>query len=397
MSKAPNLSKHFWLHLGLFIAFNLLLYLFINKFHDLVRFKSEAYFRNAHHYTIDPRSEGKPFNFFSALAQYDAQWYLKISDANYSFNYDFEETVDKKNDMSNLSYAFFPLLPMLINLSHFVISDLETAAFVTTNLLLLLNFLSLYLMLSKLSNRNTAVKTIWLLMLFPFSIFFRSYFGENLQLLLSIWFLFFLIKNQYYAASIFLGFLGLTKGIVLPIGLLFAILMTGKLLKKQISLKTYLISALISSLGILSWIGFNYLETGDFLYFQKVQSAWYFEFPVPPPIYNLILIINMPLLPFHTIHASFVDVVICLLSLWLIVWSYKKLPLYLWLYSLMLWILPFFTRDLASFSRYQSASFPLFYALAKHLSGWRYYFLLIISGILLFITSAFFVNWYWIG
>ena len=181
------MNKKFHLNLGIFLIINIIFYGFIILFNTRIPFSAYDYRVNAHHYLTDQRINKKSFNLLDALGQYDAQWYLKIAEKGYPKN-PAPETLDNKKIMGGLSYAFFPFYPVILSIFNAPIGNIEFSAFTVANILLILNFLSLYFMIKQFYSPGIAFKTIFLLFLFPFSMFYRSYFTEGLFLFLLIWF-----------------------------------------------------------------------------------------------------------------------------------------------------------------------------------------------------------------
>jgi hypothetical protein len=271
------------------------------------------------------------------------------------------------------------------------------AAFIFSNLLLAIGFSSLYLFISHFYSPGLAVKTVWLFFAFPFSIFYRSYYTENLLLILSIWFLYFLINRRFTISAIFLSLLNITKGRLFPLNLMFVCLLFFYYRKHHTPFRHYLLPMLICMLPISIWIAFNYLSTGDPLFFSRVIDLWE---PAPPFISllkNLIVIINFPFLALHSFHSSQIDVFMLILSLILIYKCRAYLRRELWWFTFLITLFPLLVIDLMSFSRYQTLCFPLFLYVAAKLPRPAYFIVLTVMIPLLFITSLYFVNWYWVG
>lgn len=397
MLKIFHFYKNYFYVISGILLINLFLYVFIINFHRTFPLERYNYLSNAHHYLKDKRIEGEEFNFLRALGQFDAQWYLKTASRGYPKSPNLTDVSDK-NRMEGLTYAFFPLYPSLIKATNILVPDLELAAFILTNILMILNALSLYYVITKLYSQKTAYKTVLIMFLFPFSIFFRSYFAEGLQLLLLIWFSYFWIKERFFFSSLLLSLLCLAKGnsiIFIPFFLL-SLFQCWR--EKKIKLRKLLVVSFVSILGIAIWILFNYINTGHPFYFYNIQKAWVPNgLNPPPPFYTLMLILNFAWLPLHSFHYSKIDVIIFLIFVTLLFNSKKILKKELWTISLLTLALPLFTRDLMSFSRYQSVSFPLFIYLATILKPTYFYILAIFFGAGLLVTSLFFINWYWIG
>lgn len=392
-SKDPTFLKA----LFIFSLLNIFLYLFITFFYSSVPFHKQNYFLNAHHYFDDPRIEGRNFNLIESLGVYDAQWYLKIADSGYPKNPDNTNQNDK-DTMNGLTYAFFPLYPTLVATLNQIFKNVELSAFFISNVLLVLNFSSLYFVISKWKDKSVALKTIFLLFFFPLSIFFRSYFTEGLYLFLFIWFCYFFLDNRFLKAAFFLGLMNITRGNGVLLNLLFLFFLYQHFKQKGFSLNYLVLSIIFLSLPLLCWFIFNYFQTTDFLYFTKVQSNWFQSTNIfNPIIHNLKLIFSWPILPIHSFHLSKLEVIMIITSTGFLLFSKKYLSSKLWLITLSLWIFPLIFKDLMSFSRYTIFIFPIFLYLASLLSNKKFLILTILFYLCLLVSSLYFINWYWIG
>lgn len=385
---------------GAFFAFlllNLLLYLFIINFDKQIPFNKENYLNNFHHFFEDPRIKGGEFNFLNSLGQSDSQWYLKIATAGYPKNPSDVYFQGYKGSWEVLIYAFFPLYPIILYLFNFLFKNIELTAFVVANLLMILNFFSLYFVISKLFKPDLAFKTIFLIFTFPFSIFFRSYFTEGLYLFLLVWFSYFLIKKKFLLSAFFLGFLNITRGngLFLNFMLLYYIIIG---IQNKYSLKKAFLAIALLVAPFFAWMYFNFLNTGNYLYFYFVQGNWFPSTNIFEPILsNIVTILSFNDLRFHLFHSSKVDVIAIIVSGALIFFSRKFLPNKLWWISFSLWILPLVFKDIMSFSRYLIIIFPLFIYLAYVLPQKAYFITVAVFLSCLFFVSIYFVNWYWIG
>lgn len=386
----------FWLCFAIFIILNILLYFFIFFFNSKIPFSKFDYKVNAHHYFIDSRIKGVKFDFFRALGQWDAQWYLKIANEGYPRNPK-NTDLNQKQVIDGLSYAFFPLYPIILSLVNFPIKNIELAAFITSNVLMAANFFSLYIVIRNLYSRNEVLKTIFLLFFFPFAIFYRSYFTEGLFLLLLVWFSYFLIKKQWLRTAFLLSFLFVTRPNGVVFGLLFLFFIVKAYRHKQISRRLVIISLGISTFPFLGWLAFCFVNTGSPVYWMTVQSNWgYPSFPFSL-FWNIFVIFNFFSLPLHSFHVSRIDVLTVIIVGILLFISRKKMRPEFWWIIFILWVVPLITRDIMSYTRYQIVSFPLFFYLAQKLRGRGYVYVLSVFCLGLFLLSIYFVNWYWVG
>lgn len=386
-----NMKKHFLV----FVLINILFFVFIAKFHNLTSFNSLNYVYAAHHYFSDPQASGKPFNLLRSLGQYDAQWYLKIASSGYPFHPKINSNADKRI-MDGLTYAFFPLYPMLIRLVSIAFGNIELSAFSLSIVLLIANFFSLYFVTGRLFSKSLAIKSILLIFLFPFSVFFRSYFTEGLYLFLLIWFSYFLIRKKLLLAAIALGLLNMTKGSGLLLDALYLYVLWKEVKEKKTSLANACKLIVILVVPFLLWMLFCFIQTGNPLYFYTVRSAWY-NSPIPPLLYNFSLLFLFPFLPVHSFHYSQIDILVVLIASLILMKSRKFLGFNLWWIAFILWINPLLASDTMSFTRYQSVSFPLFIYIANILPNKLYWLVLLLFAIGFAVVSLFFVNWWWIG
>jgi Gpi18-like mannosyltransferase len=393
MPKKLSLSTSFLL----FVILNLSLYLFVIFFHSLLPFQNSRYLSDSYHYFEDPVASGGQFLFLRSWGQYDAQWFLTIAQNGYPLH-PTAPSFATQSPHSGLIYAFFPLYPITLAIFDQAFHHLELTAFILNNLLLVLNFYSLIRLISLKYPLSVSLKTIALLFTFPFSIFFRSYFSESLYLFLLIWFVYFLMQKKFIAASLLLGLTNITRGSGILCNLFFLYLLFRSYLHKSVSTKQVVVSFFFICLPLELWVFYNYIQTGDPLYFHHVLSTWFIS-PnfLSPLLHNLYSITILPFLPFHFFHTSQIDTSILIVGSILLYLSRKHLPQELWGTALCLWLTPLLTHDLMSFSRYSSVVFPLFIYLAKILKPPLFCVTVFLFTIGLFVTSLFFVNWYWVG
>jgi Gpi18-like mannosyltransferase len=386
--------------LFIFLILNFLFFVNIYTFHSKVEFHSFNYRVNAHHFIADRRVEGKTFNLINALGQYDAQWYLKIAKEGYPVNPPVPRMVNK-SDLSGLTYAFFPLYPLVIKFFNFFFKNVELSAFLLSLFLIFINYGSLLFIVKKHFNYSLAVKTSFLLFFFPFAVFFRSYFTEGLYLFLLLWFSYFLFEKKYIRSSFFLSLLNITKANGFLLNIVFVFLTFRDFRKRKIKLPEFAISVILATAPFLLWMCFNYLNTGNFIYFLYVRSFWsasnFTAIPFLAILHNIALIILFPLLPLHAFHTSEVDLLTVLVFFLFLIKNKKILPKTYWLIALSLWLSPLLVTDTMSFSRYQSVNFPIFIYLAHILKGKPYAFIFFLFLSLFAIVSLFFVNWWWVG
>jgi len=379
-----------------FSLLNLFIYIFILGFHNAIPFSSFDYFRNAHHFIKDSRVSEHKFKLINNLAQYDAQWYLKIAENGYP-------TTSSKEDLSNrsfsgLSFAFFPMYPATIGVLNFIFRNILLSAFLFSNLMLFVNFVSLIFVARKIESEDIAIKTAFLLFFFPFSIFYRSYFTESLFLFLLIWFSYFFIKKQNKLSGLFLGLLNITRGAGVLIYIPYFYYLLQDFRKKKVNIVQLIQSVALSVIPIALWVFYVYHKTGDLFYFMKTRSAWTGEHSFVNQIIdniNRVAIFSSQAL--HSFHSSKIDIAVILLVFSILVFSLGQINKKLWLISLCIFLAPLIFNDTMSYTRMQIVSFPLFLFISKILRKEMVYFMFALFYVGLLITSIIFINWYWVG
>jgi Gpi18-like mannosyltransferase len=392
-------TKYFFVTLSLFIVLQISIYLTIILFHQAIPFESTAYLYASHHYVLDARANGGAFSFLRSLGVWDAQWYLRIADAGYPSKALFDAHPDPRY-MGALSYAFFPLYPILLAMVNFFVHNIELTAFVVANMLLLANFFSMYYIVTKLFTKEIAVKTICLVFLFPFSIFYRSYFTESLFLLLLLWYGYFLIRQKWFLTAIFGSLLFVTR----PNGLFLLGVYVWQfiiaILRNKTSWMKLMLYIPLSLLPMVLWCLYCLQLTGNPFYWHKVQWVWFKSSSIGATFFeNIYHMTGFFTYQLHGTRDSQIDILMVLITAGLLIWSKKFFRKYpqLWWISFTICITPLLVKDLMSYSRYQVISYPLFIFLAAKVTGWKFYVLCGIFFALLLYTSVYFVNWQWVG
>ncbi|HSX08789.1 MAG TPA: hypothetical protein VLF93_01395 [Candidatus Saccharimonadales bacterium] len=380
--------------LVLFFVINTFLYSWIGLFHSSVPLNKFEYFTNANHYIPDSRLQTGTFSLVNAVAQYDSQWYLKIADKGYP-NHPTGTLKEKRGVMNTLLYNFFPLYPLLIAVINFFVRDVQLSAFIISNGFLLASVVSLYFVVSQWFSKNVAIKTILLILLFPFGIFLRGYYSEGLRLLLFIWFCYGLTHRKYFLSSVMVGLLSITSGISLVLLPFFYAALWFYRRKEKISWGRIFLYFIIAIVPLSIWMIFCFVQTGDAFIFVHTRYAW--ERPkIFPLFYNIFLLAYFPFLPFRDFYSSQIDV----LSIWLTICvaflSKNVLPKVVWLATIVLAVAPLFVQDSVSFARFTIVLFPFFVYIAATLKRRYFVSLLIFFIVGILISSLYFVNWYWI-
>lgn len=387
-------DRQFRRHLLAFVVFNVVLYLGIFLWHGQLPLNIQNYLHSSHHHYTDARIHNpESFDFLRALGQYDAQFYLKIADDGYASDPSGES--QDKTDMGKLAYAFSPAYPLLIAGVKPIFQSVELSAFIVTQFTLLLGFTSVYWLVARWFSAGLAIKTAWLVFVYPFSIFYRSYFSEGLFLILLAILLNALLANKKVVGAIAAGWLIITRFIGVAASIVYIYWLIGQHRKKEVSLRTTLGLIAVVFLPIFGYMLLNYFNTGDPLYFISVRSSWIMD--LAPPLATFSAAANFLSSPLHFFHSSQIDVLSIVVAGALLYFSRGWLPRTWWQVAFLIWLIPILTTDTMSASRYQIINLPLFIYAAHILTSKYYRGLATMSAIGLFIVSIYFINWYWVG
>lgn len=206
-------------------------------------------------------------SFIGTMCKWDCKWYLTIINNGYD---DVVRTTPKLwRGLAN--WAFFPLYPVIIAFLKFFIPINPVIIGITLNqIFVFFAAIFLYKLLRLNFNDLNSRFGVTLLIFSPFSIYFTSLYTESLFLLLSVSGFYFLRTNSFFTSSVLGGLLSATR----PVGIMFLIPIFISFLRKRINLNSLVILGFISSLGLLLFMLFLYIKTGDALAFQHIQKGW---------------------------------------------------------------------------------------------------------------------------
>lgn len=307
-------------------------------------------------------------------------------------------------ESSQYSQAFFPLYPLFIKLvtlhsGNFLIG------LIFTNIIFLLALIVFYKLMEIDFSKKVALYSTILLMIFPTSFYFGSLYSESLFLFFTVSTIYLLRKKNYLAAGVY-GLLACSTRILglwlIPVYLIEVYLeYKNKNIKKNIS-SNIIIGLFLIPLGVLLYmlyLGFNFNDPILFLSSQPAFGAERNSFPIvttPQVFFRYIkMILTTPansLLFFNV----FLEFSFTLISLLLLIISFRKIRFSYWFFSLGCWLTPTLTGTLSSMPRYILMMFLLLSILAK--ISKRYFLLLVILFIILgmFLTGLF-TRGYWIA
>lgn len=316
-------------------------------------FNNANYFANFHFPPMDAPG------FLNRFKTWDAQHYLYLADFGYRPNF--------------LSDAFYPLFPYLIRWVGFLFWDdhLLTGLILST-LFTVTGMIFLYKLVAELYDSTLAFQACVLLLVFPMGFFLGFVYADALFFMLVTAFFYGWHKEKK----------GLVYGTVFlmswtrPVGILMSLVILGALYLKENRSKWRMALGAVSAniFGFILYLLFMKKVTGDYWsgflsqhYFQSGYSVLSFFHPLQWVIKN-----------FVTLHWTWngpMDGVLSRIMLigliLLLIRGAQKIPLFLFLYVLVIGFASAFSGDLMSFPRYWLSLFPVFILLAMELKGVR--------------------------
>jgi len=318
---------------------------------------------------------------------------------------------------------FLPLFPMIIAAISYPLSiflEIQPYGPVTfwtglliSNFFFLLAIHYLYKLLRLDYKKETVMRTILLLIVFPTSFFFVSVYTESLFLLLSVLSIFSARKKQWGRAICFAMLLTITRlpGILITIPLLYEFI-TNEIklkeidqLRKLLTLRNMakLLPFLLITLPLFGYSYFNYLKWQDPLFFihahdlgnSRSVSSLVFPLVTVYRYLKIFLTVNFNLYEFWVAIIEFISLIIASIG---IIYSFiKKIRTSYQIFSISLISLPILSGTLSGFPRYSIIAFPLFIGLALRLEKHSKLFKLILFISILFqavLLMLFSRGWY---
>ncbi len=308
--------------------------------------------------------------------------------------YGYTNIASLENDISNI--CFFPLYPWLMRGLGFIIGNVELAGYVISFLSFCVAMVLMYIIVCEDYGEDMAKRSIAILILSPFSIFFGCVMTESLflMLVLATWLM---IKRKRW---LWAGVLGLLTTLTRNLGVLLVIpyaIVLFKQYRESLSKKIDFTIikkmwkdgkwVLLIPLGMLIYLGINYYYFGDCFQFVKFeQSVWNHQFCYfGMGTDTLIRQAFDKRMPFGILLVRFIPtaVYIVIFNL-LMVFSLKKHKSEYLLFSIAYFIICASDRWQLSFTRYLTALFPAYIFVAKELEKEKvlYYAILVSEAFL---------------
>ena len=297
-------------------------------------------------------------NIFSMWSNFDGLHYLDLAQYGYGYQH--------KTDMD---YDFFPVYPWTVGTFNLLGNYLASGLFLS-HVYLVLALYFLYRLTVLDFTKKVARSTIYLILLFPTAFFFGSVYTESLFLLLVVLTFYLIRRKQLFLACVLATVASATRitGIFLWLSIIYEYwLMYGKDIRRSINLSALWL--LLPPLGLFSFMRFQFLKTGDPLFFFHIQSVFGGRTVDKLILLHQVFFRYFKMLIF-TDHWDplFFTVVLELLSavliLGVLIFFFKQIRFSYWLFVLISFLLPTFSGTFMSMPRFTLVLFPIFMVLA---------------------------------
>jgi Gpi18-like mannosyltransferase len=307
------------------------------------------------------------------------------------------------------TYFYFPGYPIVVR----IMSDLLGNTFYSQSVAgIIISFISFVfaviglkklLVLDKLTNIFSSVLLV--LLLFPTSYYFASYYTESLFLALSVWSFYFARNKNWLIAGLFGLFATATR--ITGIALLPALIVEWYISKENMKLST-IIGMLLIPLGLVFYMLYLQITTSDALVFMRSLGDVFGEqragaFVLFPQVFYRYIVKILPNITWGylpNVYTTILEFVVASLFLFLIWISYQKQRLSYFVYVASMYVISTVSGSFSSLPRYVLVMFPIFFLMAHYLDSLSpklKYGVCTILLVLLGITTALFSRGYWIS
>ncbi|BDE06324.1 hypothetical protein WPS_16000 [Vulcanimicrobium alpinum] len=322
--------------------------------------------------------------------RWDAEHYLGIAAQGYS----------------GTEPAFFPLYPLLIRALGALTGSHLIAGLLVSNAAIFFALLFLYKLIEHEYNRAVAQRATFYVSIFPTAIFFSAVYAESLFLFLSVASFYYVRERRWLTAGIFGFFAALTRseGILLAAPLFIEWAIAAREGGREFfrywldDIVKPIIGLALVPLGLLSYMAYLWVISGDPLRFSHVQTHWGRHLAWPwTSVSTTITKIAHAHAP-QTIANESLELGFTLLMLVVLVAGFRRLRLSYTVYMALSILVPMCTSSLMSMPRFALVLFPMFVLFG--LWGGRQSFnnaYVAFSLPLLGLFTVLFADWYWVA
>ncbi len=312
-----------------------------------------------------------------AFGNFDGVHYLRIARDGYAYQY---------------TQAFFPFYPILIKLVSFItFGNSLIAALIISNMSFLIALMIFYKLVVKIYNPKVALWAIIFILTFPTSFYFGAAYAEGLFFLMIISSFYLADQNKNWQSAV----VGLFASATRLVGLFLGILVLPN--KKSKFRPVFL----LIPFGLIGYMIYLQYKFNNALYFLTAQSA----FGQSRETAKIVLLpqvfyrwINQLLTTHGLVFVNSVfELSATVIALILLAIGIKTTKKEWVIFSLIAIIVPTLTGSLGSMPRYVLIAFPMYITMAQIKNNAIKSAIALVFAILLFITTVYFSQGYWVA
>jgi len=329
-----------------------------------------------------------------AWGNFDGQHYLSI--ARYGYK--------------PLQYFYFPAYPMLVGFVSRLFSGqlwvYHLNGLLISNIAFYFGLVGLLQLIKLDYKKNLIYPTVLLILFFPTSFYFGSFYTEGIFFCLAVWSFVFARRGKFIFSSVLILIAATTR--ILGLVLIAAILVEIIIQKQKVNQKIInsLITLGIGMAGFLGYLYFLQLRTGDpleFLHsvelFGDQRSSTFILLPQVFYRYIFKILPNIGIY-FPLVYVTFMEFLVAVLFLLLSVVGWFRLRKSYWVYMVGGYIMPTLSGSFSSLPRYVIILFPAFILMEILINQYLPKYKKIIYGLLficLLISTMLFARGYWVS
>lgn len=291
-------------------------------------------------------------NYLTSWAQWDGGHYFDIAKTGY---------------LKDTDFAFFPLFPMLIKLlANFFSGNIILSGLIISNVAFLIFLLIFFNYVAKISTKKSALATITSFLVFPTTFYAVAFYSESLFLLFAASAFLFLKFGKHLHAAIFVAFASITRlvGLFLVISLIYNYAASIKFKIRNINREIFHLT--IAPFGFFTYSIYLWYKLDDPFRFLTIQNIW--NRTVTDPISTVFSYFWAYLVGENRPLNDFFDLATTLIFLIILILGRKKISSSLWIFSMLVILVPASTGTLTSMPRYVLSSLGAFIIVGKYLS-----------------------------
>lgn len=306
--------------------------------------------------TFPPSSNGalgavtltKPFDYWLSWAQWDGGYYYQIAQRGYLYFQD---------------YAFYPLYPVLTRAIEVVLSNTLLSGLLISNISFLVFLKVTYNFISKKYAKEVAENSVVSILTFPTAFFAVAFYTEGLFLLLTILVFVFMYQKKLLVTGLLISAATLTRFVGLGLVVSF-FYYHFKVTRQRFVPKIPIL--LVSVLGISIYAVYLFAHLNNPLAFANVQSIW--QRSPNDPISTIISYFWTIFTNSATPLDQYFDLAITLLFVGILIAGIKKIPSAIWIFSMLVILIPASSGTLTSMPRYVLSSLGAFIIIGEFLT-----------------------------